>query len=80
MNTAEGMGAMLRRRGRRGEDLEDDEAQNKQKETDDQDEADGKRGKGKMDAETRKRAMRGGKVVEDEQVASCCICLWRQRR
>ncbi|XP_065063979.1 trichohyalin-like isoform X4 [Rhopilema esculentum] len=68
INSAEGMGAMQRRRGRRGEDLEDDDAQSNQKETDDQDEADGKRGKGKMDPETRKRAMRGGKVVEDEQV------------
>ena len=72
-NDAEGMGAMTRRRRRRGDDDEDDgEGGDDNKKVDDnEDAADGKQKREKMDAETRRRAMRGGKVIEDEKVCFC---------
>ena len=69
-NEAEGMGAMTRRRrGRGGDDDEEgnDTAENN-KASGNEDKADGRQGRGKMDAETRRRAMRGGKIVEDDKV------------
>ena len=59
---------MTRRRRRRGEDDEEEDDAASQTKGDTQDQTDGRRGSGKMDAETRRRAMRGGKIVEDEKV------------
>ena len=68
-NEAEGMGAMTRRRRRRGDEEEDDDEAGGKKEDENEDNTDGKRGREKMDAETRRRAMRGGKIVEDEKAS-----------
>ena len=70
------MGAAKRRRGRRGDDgdMDDDEDGRRRGGDNEEDQADGKKGRGKMDAETRRRAMRGGKVVEEDRVSffDCC--------
>ena len=63
---------MARRRRRRG-DGDDDDAEGRDnigssKAGENGDKTDGKQVREKMDAETRRRAMRGGKVIEDEKV------------
>ena len=69
-NEAEGMGAMTRRRRGRGgdDDEEGNDTAERNKASENEDKADGRQGRGKMDAETRRRAMRGGKIVEDDKV------------
>ena len=62
---------MARRRRRRGDDDDDGEGRDNlgsNKADEREDKTDGKKVREKMDAETRRRAMRGGKVIEDEKV------------